>query len=248
MRRFPIYIVALSLMTMASCSSDEKSQSEKPQFEPFELSVESDECLVNIRYQRISNIEDNPVFADIEAQNYAHSFDGYTVEPMDVATSAQLLLDEYSELGADNMAFAGAACSYSLDQVAHLTRGDEILCYETFVQAYTGGAHSMLSLWYDCFDLSTGRLYDFAYLFEDEWSSAIRERIYNGLVELDLALIIDGAEAVPETKSVLITQGGVTFVYQPYEVAAISDGIVAVTLNDEDIAATGAPLVWVDEE
>ena len=51
---------------------------------------------------------------------------------------------------------------------------------------------------------------------------------------------------MPMARSVLITEEGVAFVYQTYDVASYVDGIITLEFTDAEIAATGAPLVWVD--
>mgnify|MGYP003450229049 FL=1 len=45
----------------------------------------------------------------------------------------------------------------------------------------------------------------------------------------------------------LITESGLMLVYQPYDIAPYSEGILSVELSDEAIAATGAPLVWIKD-
>jgi len=55
----------------------------------------------------------------------------------------------------------------------------------------------------------------------------------------------------PETayvpSAVRITDTGLLLEYQPYEVAPYCVGIVGIELTDDQIAATGAPLIWIDE-
>lgn len=99
---------------------------------------------------------------------------------------------------------------------------------------------------YECFDLVSGALYDFSYLFEDAWSDAVRELVYNKLKEEYGVLLIESAEELPVTRSVLITDTGLLFVYNPYAVACFAAGILSVEFSDEEIAATGAPLLWVE--
>lgn len=247
MRRYITYLWALVLLAAVSCSESKSREDGMPKFEPFEMAVESAECRVSVCYQRITNVEDNPIFADIEAQNYANTFDGYMVEPMSVEASAQLLVDEYSEEGRWNISHSSSPCWYTMDQQVHFVRDNGILCYETYVETYTGGAHGGSSLWYECFDLATGQLYDFTYLFDGEWSACVRELLFDKLLEIEPYTFIESADALPAANSVLVTERGVMFVYQPYAVASFASGIISITLTDEEIATTGAPLVWVVE-
>lgn len=235
------------LFMVVSCNNKNSGDGVMPEFTPFVLSVDSEACSVDICYQRIANVDDSPILADIEAHNYAHSFEGYAVEPMDVKASAQLLVDEYTEGGEQNLRHSMSGYYYTMDQSAHLARGESILCYETYIEAYTGGAHSGFSMWYECYDLATGRLYDFEYLFEGEWGMSMRELILSRIREVVAEPFVESADMLPVTKSVLITESGLTLVYQPYAVACFAAGIISIELSDAEIAATGAPLVWVAE-
>ena len=42
-----------------------------------------------------------------------------------------------------------------------------------------------------------------------------------------------------------LTESGVVFIYQPYEVAPYSEGIISVEISDEELAEVEAPLLWV---
>ena len=245
MKRFVNYITLIVMLGVVSCA-EEQRDSLLPEFEPFELSVDTDECLVEICYQRISNVGDNTVWADIEMQNYANSFEGYVLDPMDIEASAQLLVDEYAEGGAINLRHSCSGYRYTMEQSTHFTRNNTILCYETYVESFTGGIHSTYGLWYECFDLATGQCYDFGYLFEGEWGDAMRELAFERLTEVKPVNFVESVADMPMARTVLITEDGIAFVYQTYSVASFAAGIITLEFTDEEIAATGAPLVWVD--
>lgn len=247
MRRY-LSMCALAALCAVSCAKQKSDNKILPEFEPFKVVVDSDECSVAICYQRIANSDTNPIFADIEAQNYANTFDEYVVEPMNVETSAQLLIEEYTEEGRWNISNDTPPCFYTMDQQAHFVRDNTILCYETYIEVYTGGAHGGSSMWHECFDLATGQLYDFGYLYDGEWGIAIRELIFDRLKEVEPYTFVADGEMLPMADSVVITNEGLTFVYQPYTVASYSSGIIAIALADKEIASTGAPLVWIAEE
>lgn len=248
MRRYYICVIVLTLLGAVACGGDNAKSDELPQFVPFDITVENEMLDLHICYQRIANADKDPIFASIEAQNYANSFDGYTVEPMSVEASAQLLADDYTEEDAELHDIILPRYKYVMDQEVHFERNRSILCYETYIEIYTGGPHEGHSLWYECFDLATGQLYDFDYLFEGEWGDAIRRIIYAKLNDVEPDNLIENVDVIPIADSVLITSRGLTLVYQPYAVASFAQGIISLDLSDEEIAATGAPLVWVDEE
>jgi len=240
--------MVLTLLGAVACGGGDAKSDGRPEFEPFDFVVENEKLNLHICYQRIANAAEDPIFASIEAQNYAISFEGYTVEPMDVEASAQLLADDYTEDDAEFHDVVTPRYKYVMDQKVHYERNESILCYETYFEIYTGGPHGSHSLWYECFDLATGQLYDFDYLFEGEWGAAFKELVYAKLNDVTSDNFIEGADMIPVADSVLITSRGLTLVYQPYIVASFAFGIISLDLSDVEIAATGAPLVWVDDE
>lgn len=246
MKRTINYILALAMLGAVSCADEGGSDVVMPEFESFERSVNTEGCSVEICYQRIANTEDSPVLADIERQNYVNSFQEYALEPMDVEASAEVLINDYVEDGEQSMRSIRLGYSYTMDQSVHYTRDNTILCYETYIEVNTAGAHGTYGLWYECFDLATGQLYDFSYLFEDEWGEAMRELAFERLSEVKPSNFVDSVADMPMARTVLITDDGITFVYQTYAVASFAAGIISLEFTDEEIAATGAPLVWVE--
>lgn len=247
MRKSRFFVAAMVVLTLAACNNSEKNV--LPEFEPFTFEATDNSTYeVKITYQRIANMWDREVFAKIEWQNYSNSFAGYDTEAvtdddgfirMDLDAMAAHIVDEYA-----SYAVHGEPMSwYSMDQTAFFVRDNSVLCYETLVESYTGGAHGGQTLWYECFDLSTGSLYDFRYLFEGEWSDAIRKVVYDKLVAT-YDILIESPEALPISDSAMLSDSGVVLVYQPYEVAPYSEGIISVELTDEEIESAGAPLLW----
>lgn len=247
MKRVNTYVISLLLLFVAACSGDNQGDMPKPEFVPYEFhATECEHSEVSIKYQRIANADASDILANIEATNYQNSFDGYTVEPMDVEASVKLLVDEYVEGGCSCCEGTGLGYRFTMDQSVYYVREETILCYETFVESYTGGTNEAYSMWYECFDLETGQLYDFNYLFEGDHASAMRTAVYDALKTGDYELTVGSAEMLHMANSVAITDRGLLFVYQPFEVAPLDAGIISVVLTDEEIAATGAPLVWAE--
>ena len=252
MRKSIEITVCLMLFLVAACSSERRNSNGDllPTFEEYTVSsVEDGSCSVNIRYQRIANTDSSDVLKRIDAMNYAHTFDEFALYPADVEESVRLLVAEYATNCADGEECDCLGCSYSLDQQVFLGRNDSVLCYETCVEIYSGGAHGGDALLYDCYDLATGGLYDFSYLTDGEWAAAVQALIYDRLNEVcDDVLFVASPESVYIPRSVKITENGLLLVYQPYEVASFDAGIISVELTDEELLYCGAPLVWVDCE
>ena len=249
MRKCKFFMSLVLLMALVACNNSE--QKVLPEFEPFTFeSTDNSTYDVRVTYQRIANVWDREVFAKIEWLNYSNSFEGYEKETMDddgflrmdLDAAAKSIVEEYADYAAEG---EGPMCWYLMDQTAYFVRENTVLCYETLVESYTGGAHGGQSLWDESFELETGSLYDFGYLFDGEWGTALRELLYARLNE-EYAILIDSAEMLPLSSSMALTDAGLLFVYQPYEVAPYSEGIISVELSDEELADTGAPLVWID--
>lgn len=248
MRKYLFFIVTMVAVALVSCNNREKEV--YPEFEPFIFeATDGSTYEVMITYQRIANMWDREVFAKIEWQNYTNSFAGYDTEVvsnddgfirMDLDAMAKHIVDEYSGYAEES---EGPMCCYSMDQSAFFVRNNSVLCYETIVESYTGGAHGGQTLWYECFDLNTGSLYDFSYLFEGDWSDDLRSLVYEKLVA-EYTILIDAPELLPIAGSVMLSDEGVVLVYQPYEVASYSEGIISVEISDEELEQMAVPLLW----
>lgn len=242
MRSYKIIVVLAIALSAVACSKGDGVV--RPEFKEYILSVGCERCCqVDIRYQRITNSDASTALASIDEQNYRNTFGRYSLDVMDVEASASAMADGYQSMcsGGDTNGYY-----YDLDQRAFMTRDDKVVCYETYIESYTGGAHGGNIMLYECFDLASGAIYDFDYLFEDVWGEAMRKLVYDKLVATYGVLLIEGVEELPMSTSLLITDTGILFVYQPYEVACFAAGILSVEVSDEQIKGTGAPLVWVE--
>ena len=77
---------------------------------------------------------------------------------------------------------------------------------------------------------------------------AMVERLAGEYVCCDEELFGTTPETAYVPSAVRITDTGLLLEYQPYEVAPYCVGIVGIELTDDQIAATGAPLIWIDEK
>ena len=245
-------LLSVVLLIVAACSCGHRNSEGTllPEFEEYTFSsAEEGRYSVNIRYQRIANAQRSEALASIDNLNYAHTFDEYFVVPPCVEESVAALVEDYAAICNHNHTEDEecVACSYTLDQQAMLLRNETILCFETCVETYSGGAHGGYSLLYECYDLATGAFFDFEYLIDGEWAEAMQQLIYHKLYEVcDEVLFVDSPESIYIPRSVKITDDGLLLVYQPYEVAAFNVGIVTVEISEAELLEAGAPLVWVE--
>ena len=233
-----IAMFALALFAVACSKGDGVVM---PEFSEYIFATDDTKCCeVSIKYQRIANADASAALASIDEQNYQNTFGNYSLDVMDVEVSASTMAADYQSMCDD----CDVAYYYYLDQRAFMTRDDKVVCYETYIESYTGGAHGGNIMLYECFDLASGAIYDFDYLFEDVWGEAMRKLVYDKLVATYGVLLIEGVEELPMSTSLLITDTGILFVYQPYEVACFAAGILSVEVSDEEMVEVGAPILW----
>lgn len=200
---------------------------------------------VELTYCRIVDADTNPAWASIERQNYEHIFGDKA--PADIDAAAKAVIDDFVEecIACNDDEPNSFEYQFSISQDNEIVRGGSVVCYTTYYYIYTGGAHGLGTVAYDCYDLSSGQHYDFHYLMEDSWAAAVQQLVSDRLnEEYGDDLFGTTPEAAYVSSAVKITDDGILIDYQPYEVAPYCMGIVSITLTDDEIAATGAPVIW----
>lgn len=252
MRRDPhlsLLLIVACATIFVGCNRKNSDGAPLPRFEEYSYDhLNEGVSRTVILFQRIKNADKSDALAIIDTANYRRTFAERiddSSEIFDFDAIAEAIHSEISE----ESAIAGVDCEYRIEQVPILAREGRVVCFETSYFVFLGGAHGFESLIYDCYDVATGSLYDFGYLVEDEWGEAMRSLIYNKVhYEYGEAVFMDiTPENIHIPESVLITESGLMLVYQPYDIAPYSEGILSVQLSDEAIAATGAPLVWIKD-
>lgn len=246
---FTLIVVVASATIFVGCNRKNSDGAPIPRFEEYTYDHHNEGVSRTvILFQRIKNADKSDALAIIDTMNYRRTFaeridENSTIFDLDAI--AEAIQAEISEEGV----LAGVECESRIEQMPILSREGRVVCFETSYYVFMGGAHGYESLIYDCYDVATGSLYDFAYLLEDEWGDAMRALIYNK-VRYDYGEAVFPSitpEKIHIPESVLITESGLMLVYQPYDIAPYAEGILSVELSDEAIAATGAPLVWIKD-
>ena len=136
-------------------------------------------------------------------------------------------------------------CEMHLYQVASLVRNNSVVCYDTVMETNFGGIYPIVSHTYECYDLASGNIYDFGYLAEGEWSEALYELLYAKLeAEHGDSILISSPQTTHLPHAIYLTDTGITFQYQPYEIGSIDIGSISVEISDEELTAAGVPIVW----
>jgi len=106
--------------------------------------------------------------------------------------------------------------------------------YQGSYSEYTGGAHGIYGLGCDVFDLTTGEKILEEDLFIDDYSSQLCDILAEAV---ELSLPEEDREALfgsPEPNgNFSVSEEGITWVYNPYEIAAYSSGIIEVPVSWE---------------
>ena len=244
MRRAKYYILAAILMLVAACNN-EAAKSTLPEFETFEYEmIEEDNYSITISYERIANTEADKAYALIDSMNYHTTFGEFALDEPDLQRSAEMMAED-ALIGIELYDIFDLAYDMHLYQVASLVRNNTIVCYDTVMESNFGGIYPIVSQSYECYDLASGNAYDFSYLAEGEWTDALRGVLFDKMIaEHGSDITVPAAENLHISSIIYLSETGIVFMYQSFEVGAPDMENVFVELSDEELAATGAPIVW----
>lgn len=244
------FIVALAAMVLVSCADSSRDAVEEAvlQFEEQHFGHACDNITIDIACQRITNAAGNATWERIDMENCARTLPHLDADTIKVAADVEPAVEAFVETLCRDARSLGVEYVYTIRQKPLYSRDNSVLCFQTETYTYAGGAHASEGLYFDCYDTSSGSAYDFGYLLDSdsEWGGAVAELLSDKLLSQHGDMLFDvSADGVYMPESVLITDTGLLLVYQPYELAPYSYGMVTVELTDEELAATGASLVWV---
>lgn len=103
---------------------------------------------------------------------------------------------------------------------------------------YTGGAHGMFGETWRVFDLATGEEVEQGDLLADDYDEeALSDLLYENVLEgLDEEEQADGLFGTPEpNENFSVSDEGVTWHYNPYEIAPYAFGVLEATLTWEEL-------------
>lgn len=244
MRKVDFYILAIVALCAVACG-EEAQKNHLPEFKTFEYErCEEGKYNLTISYERIVNTSDNSAYAIIDSMNYHTTFGEYAIEPIDLNRSAELMCDDTLS-SMDDYNIEDMQCEMHLYQVASLVRDNSVVCYDTVMETNFGGVYPIVSHTYECYDIATGNAYDFGYLAEGEWVEALQAAIFDKLVaQYGSSILFTSPDTTHLPSAIYLTEGGLVFQYQPYEVGTAALGSASVELSDAELAEIGVPLVW----
>lgn len=119
----------------------------------------------------------------------------------------------------------------------------QIAIYRIDINEYTGGAHGMHGLSYLNFDPQNGHLLTLEELFKPGFEKPLDDLLLeqlmkdthsNSLDELNAKAYLQWTDMYPSGNFIRRPEG-ITFVYNAYEIAPYSMGIIEITLSDEQM-------------
>lgn len=195
---------------------------------------------ISYDFATISNACRSEALAAIEQANILYFF-GQEAFEGSAREAARAAVDEFREVCADS--FRGEWTA-SLSVLSEAETVDSLLVYTIFREEYTGGAHGMRSV--ECHNYSIVGGYELASgdLFTPRQAAAaavlIRRKLYEMFrVEDDEGLTAVGffPEQIALTENFRIMPQGITFVYNPYDIACYAVGGVEVSISNEELAS-----------
>ena len=244
MRKLRFYILAIIAICSVACA-EETTKSNLPEFRTFEYEyIDGDIYNITISYEQITNTADSRAFAIIDSMNYHTTFGEFALEKQDLQRSSEIFKDA-AVASMQEYNFLGYECEMHIYQVASLLRKSSVVCYDTVIETNLGGVYPIINHSYECYDLASGNAYDFSYLSEGEWYDALIETIYNKLeAQYGDMLHITEAQYLHLPVATYLSDSGIVFQYQTYEIGDPVLGNITVELTDAELSATGAPILW----
>ncbi len=125
-----------------------------------------------------------------------------------------------------------------------LFNADGIISYQVVSDSYTGGAHGNMTVDNGVFDLKTMQQLSIANVFNDAVLPELHAMLQNKLMlQNDCNSIDELAEKgqftapneIVATDNFYVNEDGITWTYDPYEIAPFSVGIVQITLSWDEV-------------
>lgn len=112
----------------------------------------------------------------------------------------------------------------------------DIICYQEIFYMYMGGAHGLESASYHPFYKKTLKPVLLTDFVPEEYNESLMIALYEEFVAqgYDEEYLTNYSTGL-ETSNIYYSEDGITFVYQPYEIAPYCDGIIELTLSWEKV-------------
>lgn len=249
-------LTALFAIGISSCSGEKKSKEE----EGTATSVNRNIRFESYAYDRIAELNDSMVNGiDAPGAKYVR-ITAEGVLPADLGeSSVKLLRDSIMHLSGveftsdntpqpalgpgftltDLQADTTDACGYvAVTQSASLV-STRVVCFQVNTESYAcQAAHGNQTVRYINFNVERGEIISLASLFHPGYQLKLTEMIRNAIKNREIPLSVEPTEiGIPEAFA--ITPEGLSFSYDPYDIAPYSEGIITVDIKMGDLIQAG---------
>lgn len=205
------------------------------------LQGDGNSCRVEYRFASIRNTAKSSALKTIEQANLGYFFqlEAFTGNLQQaVQTTLTDIQTNYLPVG-----LGPSGREYEVSVESEGTVIDSLLGYVITRAGYTGGAHGMYGTECHTYSLRDGFELSLADLFSpsalQRLDGVIREKIaaqYHASTDDELSEAGFFPEYIAPTENFLISESGITFYYNPYDIGCYALGAVEVTLTPEELA------------
>lgn len=205
------------------------------------LQGDGNSCRVEYRFASIGNAAKSSALKSIEQANLGYFFqlEAFTGTLREaVQTTLTDIQTNYLPVG-----MGPSGREYEVSVESEGTVIDSLLGYVITRAGYTGGAHGMYGTECHTYSLRDGFELSLADLFSQaalqRLDGMIREKIaaqYHASTDDELSEAGFFPEYIAPTENFLISESGITFYYNPYDIGCYALGAVEVTLTPEELA------------
>ena len=249
--------VVMFMITLLSCNSiDKDTQTPIKKISEFNVvsvdttvalfaSYEKPDCHLKLEFELPESKSSSKTLDAINTmiialtQDGSYSDNGKDVEGMIKQYTKSYILN-YLEEGIDAIANYGEDLEAAANWMTYeetcngkvIYNENNLFSYSVSLYSYTGGAHGNNSNRVATLDLNNRNIISLETMFDSGKLPILQEEIVNHLKEDGYQLL---NEEIDLTDNFYLNNKGVSFVYDPFDVAAYSDGEIEVTVSWNDI-------------
>lgn len=243
MKRIVVFLLVLTSFALGSCH-----RVVKPEFDVVVMDTvvtrNNIPCSFQYAFTSIANAEKTPALQSIQEANLLYFFEQEDVQGdvrQIMRRSVAQFLDEY--VGQESNANPEWRTEMEMIVESDARIVDSLLVYSISRSSYTGGAHGMYTLSWHNYSIAGGYELALSDLFTPEQQESLLTLIKHKLYEQfeatgdeDLAAQGLFPEYIAATENFEVSEDGITFYYNPYDIAAYALGRIEVHISSQELS------------
>jgi len=243
-----LLLIVISHLFFSSCSKQQMEMKEYSYSNIFHLTPDTTlgGLSINIEAEIPVKYHNKEILGNIQQQIIAKMFgESYTKLPIDSVIPVYVgkLFDDYKNSYGNDLEryknLKGPMLNNDIQvEAVSMFLDEKILSYSYEQYAFMGGAHGGSNRYFYNFDLSNGHILKESDLFIDNYKQPLTELIKQCIVEdnaeiesvADLDELDFWEDAIKPNGNFYISDEGIVYVFNPYEIAPYSTGQTEVTL------------------